>query len=94
MQILSATDTEGDPFVVNGGIYQVVVTDWQSELTIEVEAPDGTWIETDQSFDDEGVKVMYLSASARYRANTSSAGAQAWVQSVKEDEVGPTGMRP
>ena len=87
MQILSATDTTGAAFTVNGGIYQVVVVDWQSEVTIEIEAPDSTWIETDQSFDAEGVKVMYLSASSRYRANTATAGATAWVQSVKEDEI-------
>ena len=79
-QILTETQTNGDLFHVEGGMYQIVVIDFQANVGLELESPDGSaWVDTQQRWTAAGVKAMYLSAEVGYRVAAGTAGAKAWV---------------
>ena len=88
--IFSATQTEGDPFKVGGGRYQLIVKDWAAEVKLQIEEPETDpieWIDTNQSWSDNGVKVFWLSHEATYRVISGSAGATAYLQLISLRDV-------
>lgn len=83
--ILLPTQTDGDPFKVGGGRYQIIVKNWVDEVKLEVEEPETDpveWIETNQEWSAEGVKAMWLSHESSYRLSTTTAGATAYLQVI------------
>ena len=88
--IFNATQTEGDPFKVGGGRYQLVVKDWVDEIKLQVQEPETDpikFIDTNQSWDDNGVKVFWLSHEGVYRVISGSAGATAYLQLISLRDV-------
>ena len=80
LSILDATQTTGDEFYPPGGTALILLTGhaggtWQ----LEVQAPDGTWVEDEMTFTDNGIKAWFNVAHLKYRLTGGNAGAKAWV---------------
>ena len=89
-EIFSATQTEGTPFKVGGGRYQLIVKDWVDEIKLQIQEPETDpieWIDTNQSWDDNGVQVFWLSHEGVYRVISGSAGATAYLQLISLRDV-------
>ena len=89
-EIFNVAQTEGAPFKVGGGRYQLVVKDWAAEVKLQVQEPETDpvkWIDTNQSWDDNGVQVFWLSHEGVYRVISSSAGATAYLQLISLRDV-------
>ena len=86
-KILEDSETAGGEFKVDGGIYQILVEGWVATLDLEIQTPNGTWIETNQQWSDDGVKAMYLAAAASCRMEASAAGAEAWLQPLRHHDI-------
>ena len=84
-KVLNSTQTEGDEFFPGGGRYQLVVKDWAGEVKLQIKAPEtdpAEWIDTNETFDADGVKTFWMSYEAEYRVVASVAGASAYLQLV------------
>ena len=85
IKVLEAAQTEGDVFTPGGGRYQLVVKDWVAETILQIRAPEtdpAEWIDTDQTFDADGVKTFWMSYESEYRVVANSAGASVYLQLV------------
>ena len=94
--ILDTTDTSpGSVFMVRGGAptytgpqdilsrQQVLVdTHTGGTWTLQVESPEGIWVDTDITFDDVGVKAYWATQELKYRLNGGAPGARAWSTGV------------
>ena len=89
-KILDSTETAGDALQVRGGDYQIVVADYVAEVTLQMQAPEKDpveWINTLTTWDDDGPQLVTLSGEAIYRLSASSAGAEAFVQTLVRFDV-------
>ena len=88
--IFDAIQTEGTPFKVGGGRYQLVIKDWAAEVNLQIQEPETDpieWIDTNQSWSDNGVKVFWLSHEGVYRLISNSAGATGYLQLISLRDV-------
>ena len=84
LKVLEATDAAmGREFSCPGGPIEISLEDHAGKTyTLQLKTPSGTWIDTDITFTDEGVKDFrsVSSRKVRYRLKTGGvAGAVAWV---------------
>ena len=78
-QVLKATETTGTVWHSSGRDCSVAVTDHSGgTLTVEFQAPDGTWIGLDVTFIDDGIKDFTTVQGAPYRITGGTVGAKAW----------------
>ena len=84
-KVLSSTQTTGEVFLVGGGRYQLIVKDWTSEVKLQIGVPETDpveWLDTDQTFSDNGVKTFWASHEAEYRIVAGIVGASVYLQLV------------
>ena len=89
-EVFKAAQTEGDSFKAGGGRYQLVVKGWVAEVKLQIQEPETDpieWIDTEQSWSADGVKVFWLSHEGVYRVVAGSAGATAYLQLVSLRDV-------
>ena len=80
-QILEATETTGSLFGTLGGLYEVHLESHAGGVwVVEQRArAAGAWIETDLTFDDDGVKGIYTTTAWEYRITGGTVGAIAYI---------------
>ena len=80
-QILEATETTGSVFDTYGGLYEVHLEAHSGGVwTVEQRARvAGAWIETDLTFDDDGVKAIFTTTAWEYRITGGTVGAIAYM---------------
>ena len=83
-QILIATQGTSDIWLFSGKDGTIVLTNHAGGTwTLQVEAPDATWIDTDVTFTDNGIKADFVTTPGlRYRLNGGDAGATAWASVI------------
>ena len=84
-KVLSSTLIVGKVFLVGGGRYQLIVKGWTSEVKLQIRVPETDpveWLDTDQTFSDNGVKTFWASHEAEYRVVADTAGASVYLQLV------------
>ena len=94
-QILEATDAEGKIFMFRGGAptytgpqdilsRQQAIVDVHTggTWTLQERVPDRTWIDSDITFDDVGVKAFWASQEMEYRLSGGTIGAEAFATGV------------
>lgn len=79
-KILLSTETTGDAFTPNGGTALIVLSGhaggtWQ----LQVSTPDGTWVDDEMTFTDDGIQAWHCTSELSYRLTGGTAGAEAWV---------------
>ena len=79
-QILENDETTGSEFLASG-VNSAVLLDAHNGGTwiLQIESPDGNWIDTDITFDSNGVKDFSTIAGVAYRVHGGTAGAKAYV---------------
>ena len=85
MQVLTSTQTEGDPFTVKGGRYQITVGDWAADVTLQIKLRNSdpeAWIGTGETWTGDAPRVMWLAALEEYRLVTATAGAEAYLAAI------------
>ena len=83
-QILFSTQTTSDELEAAGGLTNggsIVLASHAGETwTLQVEAPDGTWISTAITFTANGIQsALAFERGLRYRLNGGTVGAEAWI---------------
>ena len=95
-QILKDSQTTGASFRVRTGnptytgsqdisaVHHIILVDYQSgaSWTLQAEAPDGTWIDTDIEFNNDGIKSFHATPELSYRLTGGVVGASAWSSGV------------
>ena len=84
-KVLESTETNGTPFTTHGGQYQIIVDHGGGTVDLEMMIPESdpvAFIKTDESWNRDGVRAMWLAFDATYRMNASTAGSEAWVMPV------------
>ena len=79
-QILAATQSTSDIWLFSGKDGVIIISDHAGGTwTLQVEAPDLTWIATDVTFTANGIKADFVTTPGlRYRLTGGTAGATAW----------------
>ena len=82
-QILSATQATSDEFPAGGNRYSATVmltAHAGGTWTLQVEAPDGTWIDTNVTLTANDIfSDVIFERGLKYRLTGGSVGAKAWV---------------
>ena len=79
-QVLQATDDTGAKFNTSGsGFYLLVSGHVGGNWTLQIQVPDGSWVDTDITFADNGVKFFHSSKHFQYRVTGGTTGAKAWI---------------
>ena len=83
-QILFETQTQGDEYEAAGGLTNggsiVVSAHAGGTWTLQVEAPDGTWISTSITFTANGIQgALAFEPGLKYRLNGVTVGAKGWI---------------
>ena len=81
-KILSDTQATSDTWIGSGKDGTIMLTGHNGGTwTLQAQAPNGVWIDTDVTFDDTGIKAAFvMTAAIKYRLTGGSAGAEAWVE--------------
>ena len=79
-QVLDASQTTGSEFTHPGTVAFLILADhiggtWQ----LQVKAPNGTWVDDEMTFIDDGIQIWYGTPSLPYRLTSGSVGASAWL---------------
>ena len=86
-QVLSDTQTTSEEFRFSGKVGFVILSGYTSGTwTLQVEAPDGSWIDSDINFTGNGIKSFDSTHSLNWRLTGGDAGAEAW---VSDDDYHP-----
>ena len=91
IKVLEATESEGQPFRLRGGRYQIIVDAGGSSVNLKVEIPDSDppeFIDANHDWSGDGVQTMWLSLESRYRLDATPAGAEAWAMPVERQAQG------
>ena len=83
-QILDAAQSTSDIWLFSGKDGVIVLTGHNGGTwTLQVEAPDGTWIDTDVTFTANGIMADFVTTPGlRYRLTGGTSGAKAWAAVV------------
>ena len=85
--ILTAAQTTGDSFSMYSGEYKIVLTGLGSEATtaarLQVRGPGNSWVDSEQTWEGNGINAMSLSGELEYRLNIDQAGATAAIYLIR-----------
>ena len=75
----------GPRFIV--GVQSIILTGHAGGTwTLQCQAPNGTWVDSNVTFDDNGIKDFYGWPEVDYRLNGGDVGAEAWATGVSSAE--------
>lgn len=79
-KVLDAAQTTSDVWISSGRNGIIILTGHAGGTwTLQIQAPDGTWVDTDVTFTANGVQTnFYTVPGFSYRLTGGSAGASAW----------------
>ena len=79
IRVLEATQQTGRTFRVSGPVGQIILRLHQGGTwTLQVQAPDGEWVNTDIIWTSDGVQSFDSQLEWLYRLNGGNSGAMAW----------------
>ena len=85
--ILTAAQTTGDSFAMYSGEYKIVLNGLGESATtaarLQIRGPGNRWVNSEQTWEGNGINAMTLSGELSYRMNIDQAGATAAIYLIR-----------